>query len=401
MKEENLSIFAAMISFDNTKVAFASKSDKDLQWSYRLFKMIGKPWLVSIGGWFQNLAFALRLPIKGIIKRTIFKQFCGGESINDCDAKIKSLAEFKVGTILDYSVEGKEEDDDLDRTKDEIIATILKSKGNKEIPFAVFKPTGICKCALLKKTNKSEADLKGKDLEDWAVVLQRLDEICQAAFEADVPVFIDAEDSWYQDAIDRMADSMMAKYNKEKAIIYNTIQMYRHDRLAFLKSSHELAKKEGYILGVKLVRGAYMEKEREKAAAEGYPSPIQATKADTDRDYNFALAYMVENVNDIWFCAGSHNEESAEVLMKLMAEHNLPANDHRIYFAQLLGMSDHISFNLSNAEYNVAKYVPYGPVKEVMPYLMRRARENTSVAGQMGRELSLIVKEKARRKNKS
>jgi len=390
-----------MISFDNTKVAFASKSDKDLQWSYRLFKMIGKPWLVSIGGWFQNLAFALRLPIKGIIKRTIFQQFCGGESINDCDAKIKSLAEFKVGTILDYSVEGKEEEDDLDRTKDEIIATILKSKGNKEIPFAVFKPTGICKCALLKKANKSEADLQGKDLEDWAVVLQRLDEICKAAFEADVPVFIDAEDSWYQDAIDRIADNMMAKYNKEKAIIYNTIQMYRHDRLAFLKTSHELAKKEGYILGVKLVRGAYMEKEREKAAAEGYPSPIQATKADTDRDYNLALAYMVENVKDIWFCAGSHNEESAEVLMKLMAEHKLPANDHRIYFAQLLGMSDHISFNLSNAEYNVAKYVPYGPVKEVMPYLMRRARENTSVAGQMGRELSLIVKEKARLKNKS
>ena len=377
-----------MISFDNTKVAFASKSDKDLQWSYRLFKMIGKPWLVSIGGWFQNLAFALRLPIKGIIKRTIFQQFCGGESINDCDAKIKSLAKFKVGTILDYSVEGKEEEDDLDRTKDEIIATILKSKGNKEIPFAVFKPTGICKCALLKKANKSEADLQGKDLEDWAVVLQRLDEICKAAFEADVPVFIDAEDSWYQDAIDRIADNMMEKYNKEKAIIYNTIQMYRHDRLAFFKTSHELAKKEGYILGVKLVRGAYMEKEREKAAAEGYPSPIQATKADTDRDYNLALAYMVENVKDIWFCAGSHNEESAEVLMKLMAEHKLPANDHRIYFAQLLGMSDHISFNLSNAEYNVAKYVPYGPVKEVMPYLMRRARENTSVAGQMGRELS-------------
>ena len=390
-----------MISFDNTEVAFASKSDKDLQWSYRLFKMIGKPWLVSIGGWFQKVAFALRLPVKGIIKRTIFKQFCGGESIDDCDEKIASLAKFKVGTILDYSVEGKEEEDDLDRTKDEIIATILKSKGNNDIPFAVFKPTGICRCELLKKANKSVADLSKKDAADWGVVLGRLDEICKAAFDNDVPVFIDAEDSWFQDAIDRMADSMMAKYNKEKAIIYNTIQMYRHDRLAFLKASHELAKKEGYILGVKLVRGAYMEKEREKAAAEGYPSPIQATKEATDKDYNLALAYMIEHVNEIWFCAGSHNEKSAEVLMELMQKHEVANGDERIYFAQLLGMSDHISFNLSDAGYNVAKYVPYGPVKEVMPYLMRRARENTSVAGQMGRELSLIVKEKARRKNKS
>ncbi|MEO9532923.1 MAG: proline dehydrogenase family protein [Crocinitomicaceae bacterium] len=390
-----------MISFDNTEVAFASKSDKDLQWSYRLFKMIGKPWLVSIGGWFQKVAFALRLPVKGIIKKTIFKQFCGGESIDDCDEKIASLAKFKVGTILDYSVEGKEEEDDLDRTKDEIIATILKSKGNNDIPFAVFKPTGICRCDLLKKANKSVADLSKKDAADWGVVLGRLDEICEAAFDNDVPVFIDAEDSWFQDAIDRMADSMMAKYNKEKAIIYNTIQMYRHDRLAFLKASHELAKKEGYILGVKLVRGAYMEKEREKAAAEGYPSPIQATKEATDKDYNLALAYMIEHVNEIWFCAGSHNEKSAEVLMELMQKHGVANDDERIYFAQLLGMSDHISFNLSDAGYNVAKYVPYGPVKEVMPYLMRRARENTSVAGQMGRELSLIVKEKARRKNKS
>jgi proline dehydrogenase len=194
---------------------------------------------------------------------------------------------------------------------------------------------------------------------------------------------------------------MMAKYNKEKAIIFNTIQMYRHDRLDFLKKSHELAKNSGYILGVKLVRGAYMEKERAKAAAQAYPSPIQATKANTDKDYNLALEYMVQNVNDIWFCAGSHNEQSAEVLMELMVEYKIDPTDKRIYFAQLLGMSDHISFNLSDAGYNVAKYVPYGPVKEVMPYLMRRARENTSVAGQMGRELGLIVKEKARRKNKS
>lgn len=391
-------IFVAMISFDNTEIAFASKSKKDLQWSYRLFKMIGKPWLVNVGGWFQKVAFALRLPVKGIIKRTIFKQFCGGESIKDCDAKIKHLGTFNIGTILDYSVEGKDSDEDLDSTKDEVIETIMTSKANDDIPFAVFKPTGICRTDLLAKANKGEAALTGQDAKDWEVVMTRLDDICKAAFDAGVPVFIDAEDSWFQDAIDRMADAMMAKYNKEAAIIYNTIQMYRHDRLEFLKQSHLKAQEGGYILGIKLVRGAYMEKEREKANDEGYPSPIQPTKEATDTDYNLALVFMLEHISQIHFCAGTHNEKSSQMLANLMDEYNIKPSDKRVYFAQLLGMSDHISFNLAHAGYNVAKYVPYGPVKEVMPYLMRRARENTSVAGQVGRELGLIIKEKKRRK---
>ncbi|MFT4600949.1 MAG: proline dehydrogenase [Arenicella sp.] len=390
-----------MISFDNIEIAFASKSDKDLKWSYRLFNLMGKPRLVKVGGWFQKMAFALRLPVKGVIKRTIFKQFCGGESIADCDLKITHLAKFKIGTILDYSVEGKDSDEDLDSTKDEVIETIKTSRDNDAIPFAVFKPTGICRTDLLAKANRGEAALKGKDAEDWKVVMARVDDICKAAYDASVPVFIDAEDSWFQDAIDRMADAMMAKYNKEDAIIYNTIQMYRHDRLDFLKVSHHKAREGGYILGIKLVRGAYMEKERAKAEDEGYPSPIQPTKVATDVDYNLALVYMLEHISQIHFCAGTHNEKSSEMLAKLMEEYKVNPSDKRVYFAQLLGMSDHISFNLAHAGYNVAKYVPYGPVKEVMPYLMRRARENTSVAGQVGRELGLIMKEKKRRKNKS
>lgn len=387
-----------MISFDNTEVAFAGKTDKDLQWSCRLFKMIGKPWLVSLGGWFQKVAFALRLPVKGIIKRTIFKQFCGGESISDCDEKIALLERYQVGTILDYSVEGKEEDDDLDRTCEEIIETIIAGKTNPAIPFAVFKPTGICRCDLLEKANSSETKFTPQEQNDWEVVLGRLDKICKVAFDSNVPVFIDAEDSWFQDAIDRMADAMMAKYNKRSAIVYNTIQMYRHDRLEFLKTSHLKAVEGNYILGVKLVRGAYMEKERERASAKGYLSPIHKTKQATDADYNLALTFMLENIEQIHFCAGTHNEQSSAHLADLMQKHGIESHDKRVYFAQLLGMSDHISFNLAHAGYNVAKYVPYGPVKEVMPYLMRRARENTSVAGQMGRELSLIVKEKKRRK---
>ena len=387
-----------MLSFDDTKTAFASKSNKDLQWSYRLFKWIGKPWLVKFGDKAQSVAFALRLPIKGIIKRTIFKQFCGGETILECDKRIQELNKYGIGTILDYSVEGMESAKDLDHTRDEIIATIHKAKGNKAIPFAVFKPTGICRTALLEKANLGTSQLSEIEKAEWEVVMERTNAICKAAFEADVPIFIDAEDSWFQDAIDMMVEQMMERYNKEKAVVFNTLQMYRHDRLAFLKESHYKASERGYVLGIKLVRGAYMEKERERAEEKGYPSPIHATKEATDLDYNTALLYMTEHVSQINFCAGTHNEESSELLVNLMEEYKISKTDKQVYFAQLLGMSDHISFNLANEGYNVAKYVPYGPVKKVMPYLMRRAIENTSVAGQMGRELSLITREKNRRK---
>ncbi|MFD1552040.1 proline dehydrogenase [Putridiphycobacter roseus] len=387
-----------MISFDNTEIAFESKSNSDLNWSYWLFNLMGKPWLVKFGKVATNVAFTLHLPVKGLIKKTIFKQFCGGESIQDCDLKINQLNNYKIGTILDYSVEGKESLADLEATKEEIIDTILKGKANDAIPFSVFKITGVSRFSLLEKANDGVENLNEKEKQEFASVLMRVDAICKAAFENDVPVFIDAEDSWIQNSIDRMADAMMAKYNKEKACVYNTIQMYRHDRLDFLKTSHQKAKNGNYILGVKLVRGAYMEKERDRAKAKGYTSPIQPNKAATDRDYNLALTYMVEHINNIAVCAGTHNEESSAKLIALIETHQLAKNHPHLYFAQLLGMSDHISFNLSFKGYNVAKYVPYGPIQEVMPYLIRRAEENTSVAGQMGRELSLIVKEKKRRK---
>jgi proline dehydrogenase len=387
-----------MVSFDNTEIAFAGKNDSDLQWSYRLFKMIGKPWLVKFGKVATNIAFAIHLPIKGLIKKTIFKQFCGGETITDCAVKIKELSDFGIGTILDYSVEGKSGESDLDHTRDEIISTIQTAKNNPKIPFAVFKVTGIVRTDLLEKVNSSEQELSAQEKADYTKALARVNAICKAAYEANVPVFIDAEDSWFQDAIDRMANAMMAMYNKEKAIIFNTLQMYRHDRLAFLKKTHQEGIAGGYYIGIKLVRGAYMEKERERAEKEGYPSPIHATKAATDTDYDLALTYMVENIDRFSICAGTHNEQSSLHLINLLAVKGIEKSDPRVHFAQLLGMSDHISYNVAHAGYLVAKYVPYGPVKEVMPYLLRRAQENTSVAGQMGRELSLIVKEKKRRK---
>ena len=387
-----------MISFENTEIAFAGKSDKDLAWSHRLFKLMGKPWLVSLGKGLTNFALAIRLPIRGIVKRTIFKQFCGGEDIQECRSKIKELANYNVGTILDYSVEGKTTEEDLDATRDEIIATIKEAKANDSIPFSVFKVTGIAQTDVLRKANKSLESLSENEAANFNIAKNRVEDICQAAYDAGVPVFIDAEDSWFQDIIDALTTEMMERFNKEKAIVYNTIQMYRHDRLAFLESSMEEAIEKGYHLGIKLVRGAYMEKEREVAAEEGYPSPIQPDKATTDGDYNLALEYLVKNIENCAICAGTHNEESSLFLVELMETFGIEKNDKRVYFAQLLGMSDHISFNLTHAGYNVAKYVPYGPVKEVIPYLMRRAQENTSVAGQTGRELKLILQEKNRRK---
>jgi proline dehydrogenase len=387
-----------MITFDNTEIAFESKSDKDLKRAYQLFKLIGNNTLVKIGKPMTTFSLKIGLPIKGLIRNTIFAQFCGGESINDCDKTINHLGKFGVKTILDYSVEGKTSDTDLDKTADEIVATIHKAKKNDYIPFGVFKPTGIARFELLEKANKGIENLTEKERKEYDAFIQRADKICKAGFENNVPIFIDAEHSWIQDAIDNMVYEMMLKYNKERAIVYNTIQMYRHDRLEFMRNEIERAKKDGIKYGVKVVRGAYMEIERERAVEKGYQDPIQPNKEASDRDFDAVIELLVSELEQVAFCAGSHNEESARKLVDLIKKHNIDPKDNRVFFAQLLGMSDHISYNLSKLGYNVAKYVPYGPISEVMPYLLRRADENTSISGQTGRELSLIMKEMKRRK---
>lgn len=386
-----------MISFDNTEIAFKSKSNKDLKKAYWLFKMVGSPSFVKFGKWATNLSLKIHLPIEGAVKRTIFHQFCGGETIDECDPAIELLHQYGIGTILDYSVEGKITDAEFEHTTNEIIATIEKAKNNPAIPFAVFKITGITRFGLLENVNDPAYSLTDTEKREFHQLLERVDKICKKGFENNVPVFVDAEESWIQDAIDRLAVAMMAKYNKEHAIVYNTVQMYRHDRLTYLHECVHNAEKGNYYYGIKLVRGAYMEKERARAKEKGYLSPIQPNKAASDRDYDAALTYILQNLHVLALCAGTHNEESSEFLAQKLAEFNIDKSDKRIYFAQLLGMSDHISYNLSDAGYNVAKYVPYGPIKEVMPYLLRRADENTSVAGQTGRELSLITKEMKRR----
>lgn len=385
------------INFENTEIAFRNKSDAELKQAFWLFKIIGSNFLTQVGPPITNFLLNVGFPIQGAIKATIFKQFCGGETIEQCDHTINQLSLGKVGTILDYSVEGEDEEHVFDFTCEEIIRTIERADGDPRVPITVFKITGIGRFALLEKLD-AKVPLSPIEVEEFERVKKRCERICQVAFDKKVPIMIDAEDSWVQDTIDELAMDMMMKFNKERLIVYNTYQLYRHDKLADLQADYLIAKEAGFILGVKMVRGAYMEKERKRAAERGYPSPIQPDKAATDRDYDESLRFCVKNIDRIGFVCGTHNEESCRLLTELMDQNHIPHSHPHAYFAQLLGMSDNLSFNLSDAGYNVAKYVPYGPIKAVMPYLFRRAQENTSVAGQTGRELGLISKEKKRRK---
>lgn len=386
-----------VLNFDNTEIAFRNKSNGDLNAAYWLFKVISSNFLTKVGPPVTNLFLNIGLPIKGIIKSTIFKHFCGGETIAECEHTIEQLALGNVGTILDYSVEGEDEEAVFDFTCEEIIRTIERAAGDKRIPITVFKVTGIGRFGLLEKLDAKKA-LTIEELAEFEKVKQRCEKICRTAYEKNVPIMIDAEETWIQDTIDELAIDMMRLFNKERIIVYNTYQMYRHDKLADMKADHLIAKASGFILGVKMVRGAYMEKERKRADEMGYPSPIQPDKKSSDRDYDASLHYCMEHISDIAFVCGTHNENSCKALAQLLDEYKIQHNHPHVYFAQLLGMSDNLSFNLSDAGYNVTKYVPYGPVKAVMPYLFRRAQENTSIAGQTSRELGLIIKEKQRRK---
>ena len=383
--------------FDNTKIAFSLKTDSELERAYFLFKMISIEPLVRIGTVATNFAIKAHLPIEGLIRSTVFDHFCGGVNEEDCLSVIDKMYEKGVSSVLDYSVEGKENEKEFDSAKDKILKIIDFAKEINAIPIAVFKPTGFGRLSLYEKITKGDK-LTVKEQGEWENVVNRFDAVCRKAKANDVAVLIDAEESWMQGAADSLVTQMMEKYNTEKPIVYNTLQMYRHDRLDFLKEEHKKAKIGKYFLGYKLVRGAYMEKENERAEEKGYKSPICKSKALTDENFNAGLRYILDNLDCMSVFAGTHNEDSSYLLMNLMKEKGLLNNDPRIWFGQLYGMSDHISFNLANKGYNVAKYIPFGPVKDVMPYLIRRAEENTSVAGQTGRELALLTKEKKRRK---
>ncbi|MGN6398258.1 MAG: proline dehydrogenase family protein [Mucilaginibacter sp.] len=385
------------LSFENTEIAFRHASNSDLKRAYWLFKVINVNFLVKIGPPVTNFAIKIGLPIKGLIKATIFKHFCGGETIAECDKTIKNLYDGGVGTILDYSIEGEDDEQVFDSTRDEIIRTIERAAVDKAVPITVFKITGVGRFSLLEKLDAG-TELTTEEQAEWAKVQARVLAVCERAYKANIPVMIDAEESWIQKTIDGLALNMMQRFNKERPIVYNTYQLYRHDKLQSIKDDHRAAVNDGFILGAKLVRGAYMEKERKRADEKGYPSPIQPDKQSSDRDYDLSLDYCTDNIDSVAFVAGTHNEESCRKLAEMMDKKGIDHKHPHVYFSQLLGMSDNLSFNLANANYNVAKYVPYGPIKAVLPYLFRRAQENTAIAGQMSRELSLITKEVKRRK---
>ena len=389
---------APNISFEDTSVAFKYRSDIALRKAHLIFSLINHPWMSATAIALVKVALQLRLPIEGIIRNTVFSHFCGGESITQSIETTNQLARYGVSTILDYSVEGERSEPGFDATKEEIIRTIEQAHISKNIPFCVFKVTGIASAELFEKIQRKEALTPDETLA-FQRCRKRVDTICDKAFSYKIPVLIDAEETWIQDTIDSLAYSMMGKYNKERAIVFNTFQMYRKQSPKNLRDAYHDATMNNYYLGAKLVRGAYMEKERDRAEKMNYASPIFPDKQATDDAFNNALSFCIDHKQRISVMCGSHNEYSSYYLTVLMEKHGLANKDSRVWFSQLFGMSDNISFNLAAAGYNVAKYVPYGPVRSVMPYLFRRAEENTSVAGQSSRELTLIQKEISRRRS--
>ena len=383
--------------FDNTATAFSLKSDSELERAYFLFKMIANQPLVKMGTIMTNFAIKAHLPVEGLIRATVFDHFCGGVDEKDCMPLIDRMFEKGVCSVLDYSVEGKEDEKHFDEALEKILSILNFVKEKDAIPFAVFKPTGFGRFGLYEKIG-AKKELISKEQEEWNRVVARFDKVCKKAHDMDVALLIDGEESWMQDAADDLVEDMMRKYNKEKAIVFNTLQLYRWDRLDYLKGLHQRALTEGFKIGVKVVRGAYLEKERERAERLNYKSPICISKLATDDNFNTTTQYILEHLDCISIFLGTHNEASSYQLIDLIKAKGLEKNDARIWFGQLFGMSDHISFNLAANGYNVAKYLPFGPVRDVMPYLIRRAEENTSVAGQTSRELTLLKEERKRRK---
>lgn len=383
--------------FDNTETAFQLKSDSELERAYFLFKMISMEPLVKIGSAVTKFALNVNLPVEGLIRSTVFDHFCGGVNEKDCMSTVERLFDVGVSSVLDFSVEGKEEDAQFDATADKVIELTELSKNMEAMPFSVFKPTGFGRFKVWQKITENQP-LTDAEKVYWKNIENRYDRVSKAAHDCGIRLLIDAEESWMQDAADNLCETMMEKYNTERPIVFNTLQCYRWDRLEYLKIMHQKAKAKGYKLGFKIVRGAYLEKENERAAEKGYKTPICESKKATDDNFNEIMKYILDNLNDIELFVGTHNEYSTYLAMDMMKQKEISKSDNRVWFGQLFGMSDHISFNLGAIGYNVAKYIPFGPVKDVMPYLIRRAEENTSVAGQTSRELTLLKKEKNRRK---
>ena len=385
-----------MLSFDNTEIAFKIKSNGALSKANFLFGVINNPSLVKVSTTMAKMALDMHLPVKSIIKATIFQQFCGGESLEESKTIVDELKKYQVQSILDYAIEAKSGEAEFDNTLKELMH-VVEYAASANVPFVSVKVTGLARFELLEKL-QAKQQLTVDEQEEFRRVKNRMLTLCQSAFDKNIAVLVDAEETWIQDPVDALTNAMMFQFNKTKAVVYNTAQLYRHDRLEFLKKCIALSKENNFILGMKLVRGAYMEKERKRALQMNYPSPIQPSKAATDNDFDAAVEACLNAIEHVAFFCASHNEQSHLKTVEMMQQKNIAPNHSHIYFSQLYGMSDHITFNMAQAGYNACKYLPFGPVKDVMPYLIRRAQENTAIAGQMSRELKLIKKEKERRR---
>jgi proline dehydrogenase len=384
-----------MLSFDNTEVAFKIKSNSSLKKGNLLFGIINNPSLVKISTSLAQLSLDMHLPVKWMIKKTIFEQFCGGESLAESKPVVDQLKALNVLSILDYAIEAKSGEKEFDHTLMELM-NVVNYASQANVPFVSAKVTGFGRFELLEKINAKQT-LTPDEQEEFRRVKNRLDTLCKSAAEKNISILIDAEETWIQDPVDALVNGMMLQYNKQKAVVYNTVQLYRHDRLEYLRKCIQLSKENNFVYGIKLVRGAYMEKERKRALEMNYPSPIQPNKEASDKDFDLAVAACIDAIDHVAFFCASHNESSHFKAVELMKQKNLSANHPHIYFSQLFGMSDHITFNMANSGYNACKYLPFGPVGDVMPYLIRRAQENTAIAGQMSRELKLIKGEMKRR----
>ena len=387
-----------MLDFNNTEIAFSAKSQSELRNAYLLFNTIKHPWIVRCASVASRVALKIHFPLAWAVKPTLYKQFVGGETLEDCKKSIEHLRRFNVRTTLDYSAEGEQTPEGIQATFEETIRSIDFAKGNDNLAYAVFKPSTITTDELLAKASEKREELTPEETKEFLEFKKRFMAFCQRAHDNDVRLIVDAEDCCFQDALDELTDEAMRKYNKRRAIVFATLQMYRHDRMPYLRRILDDAKEKGYVAGIKFVRGAYMEAERARAAAMGYPDPICKDKPATDANFNEGVRFVMDNLDHFELFMGTHNEESNYLLAKLIDEKGLARDDTRIFFAQLLGMSDNISFNLAHEGYNVTKYVPYARVRDVLPYLIRRAEENTSVAGQTGRELRMLKTELDRRK---
>ncbi|HEY4650656.1 MAG TPA: proline dehydrogenase family protein [Pontibacter sp.] len=387
----------AKFSADDLQVAFSTRSNGELKLAYQLYKVMGNPALVKLGGAATNLALKLHLPVKGLIKKTVYQLFCGGETADEAQKVIQKLAAAHVHTVLDYAAEAQENEAGFDKVCDEILRNIRLAKTTKAFSYISIKLTGIGHKDLFLKLH-SKKPLTPEEQGTYARTEARLDAVCSAAAEAGITLYIDAEESWMQDPMDELAEKMMRRYNKDRAVVFNTLQMYRTDRVAYLKACLDRFKAETIVAGIKIVRGAYLEKEQERVLKYGYACPVFTQKEDTDKSFNQAIDISLENIHRLELCAATHNEYSTTYLTQRVQQGDLQEYQHRIHFSQLYGMSDNLTFNLAAAGYNASKYLPYGDVATAVPYLIRRAEENTSIAGQMGRELQLLEQEIRRRK---